>query len=185
MSKSILAERATGTTDKDLSEGAAKAVVKAEASRKAGQEPKKSWAEKLRDNLPNKPESKKIKSAGASAGSKLLMSMKATGLRVANVLFAVLLIEVTAVKILPLIAMWLWEQLGLVLSGEPTMQALLALWLVPLLFLSAGILVAEITVIKVFWRWSSGRINAMKAAANPVHTTAPSQGRAASNRKGK
>lgn len=189
MSKSILAERTTGTTDKDLSEGAAAVVAQNAAARKAGAEPKKGWGEKLRESLPNKPEPKAAKKqGGATAGAKAFFAFKAGALRVANVLFAMVLLQVTAMQALPLLAMWLHQELAAMLGAQPSIQGSLALWLIPLAFLAAAILVGEIALIKAFWRFGSKKISAMKTAIQPVEAASAhkaANGRQASKNKRK
>lgn len=65
-----------------------------------------------------------------------------------------LILIATAVYLLPNTAVWLHQESGAV---DLMMSGLVAMWIVPLAFLSLAVLVGEIACMTSMWRWANRR----------------------------
>lgn len=85
-------------------------------------------------------------------GAKLVHQLIAVLLGTAVLFFDYLLVMYTAVSVLPNIAALLQQGTGVTLEMRP--DTVIAGWLVPLLFLTAVVLVAEVFLMRRLWRWT-------------------------------
>ncbi|MFD7668102.1 hypothetical protein [Streptomyces sp. NPDC059788] len=77
-----------------------------------------------------------------------------------------LLAFITAMVVIPLLGAWLHQQSGAT-KGVLSTDGLIAMWLMPLLFLVALLAAGEIVVMRAMWRWAA-RITAKVRDARDV-----------------
>ena len=99
-------------------------------------------------------------SAGAPA------FVRAAVIRLATLLAAYVLVFSTAFGIIPLIGMFLHQQSGAG-DGGLTLDGVIAVWVVPFVFVVGVLFVAETAILRWLWRVGSRRIDAFTAARRP------------------
>lgn len=94
--------------------------------------------------------------------------------RAVVMLLDLLLVAMTAMSIIPSVAMYLHRELlgPALLAGGVSPEGLLALWVMPMLFIVIMLAALEIVAIRVLWRWSM-RLLQWHTARAIVHAPAP------------
>lgn len=120
-------------------------------------------------------------------GAKLIHRLSAVALRAAVLFFDYLLVLFTAVSVLPNVGALVQQGTGV--TVDLRMDAVLAGWLIPVVFIAAAILVGEVFLMGRVWRFASRLIRKMDLALfgnEPQTAGAAPRGRgSASNRRAK
>lgn len=92
-------------------------------------------------------------------GTRALHLFAAGVLRVLVLFVDYLIVLFTAVNVLPNIAVLIQQGTGVTLDAR--IDAVIAGWLLPVLFIAAAVLVGEIFVMRSLWRFTTGLIRTM------------------------
>lgn len=172
------AERTETTTDGKETDDAPRAGL-------SDQEPCPSLGKRLLDDL---------KGANKSKGraTKEKQWAKAGGIRASILLFDWLLVFTTATSLVPALGAWLHMKSGAAGPGVGV-DGLIAVWLVPLLFIVGMLMIGEVAIMRALWRAGRRKIERMRAQleseadgperAGPGRKTTTSSGSKQRNRK--
>jgi len=80
----------------------------------------------------------------------------------------------TAQGVIPALGMWLHQQSGAA-RGELNLDGTIAMWVMPLLFMVALLLIGEVALMRAMWRWSSRMIAKMRGSAETTEGTDQSE----------
>lgn len=96
------------------------------------------------------------------SGAKLVHRLSAAALRTAVLFFDYLLVLFTAVNVLPNVAAFVQQGTGV--TVDMRIDAVLAGWLIPVIFIAAAILVGEVFMMGRLWRFASRLIRRIEQA---------------------
>ena len=102
--------------------------------------------------------------------------VRAAVIRLATLLAAYVLVFSTAFGIIPLIGMFLHQQSGAG-DGGLTLDGVIAVWVVPFVFVVGVLFVAETAILRWLWRAGSRRIDAFSTVHRPGTPDASGDGK--------
>ncbi|MBT8163351.1 hypothetical protein KKI43_23260 [Arthrobacter sp. GN70] len=121
-----------------------------------------------------------VRAVAASVWGRLMNSarafVRAAVIRLATLLAAYVLVFSTAFGVIPMIGMFLHQQSGAD-DGELTFDGVLAVWVVPFVFVVGVLFVAETAILRWLWRAGSRRIDAFRTVHRPGTPDASGDGK--------
>jgi hypothetical protein len=104
---------------------------------------------------------------GQGRGGRIGLAFWSLALRSIVLISFYLIAAVTAQAIIPALALWLHQESGATM-GQLTAEGTIAMWVMPLLFMVAMLVAAELAVMRAMWRWSSRMITKLHAPSAEV-----------------
>lgn len=108
----------------------------------------------------------------------------AAAIRLGTVVAAYVLAFLSATQVVPVIGLYLYQQSGVATSATPVAtNGLLAVWVVPFVFVVALLAVAEVALMRWLWRLGTRRIERLRARDTETTTQPAGQRRRRGNKR--